>query len=196
MVLVPVVLLIGWRQRMALRCWLAAAMAAVGTYLLSSDSGLHIGYGDGLVLLGAVFWAVHIVLVGRAVTFGDVLWFSVGQFFVAGVLSLGVGIGLEFHTLAGLASCWWAVGYAGAISIAAGFTLQAVGQRNAPAADAAVILSMEAVFAALFGMLLLSETMTGWQYVGCAVILTAVILSQISPVTSRSAASKASAPSP
>jgi drug/metabolite transporter (DMT)-like permease len=93
----------------------------------------------------------------------------------------------EARTLGGVAQCWWAVAYTGAISIAAGYTLQAVGQRHAPPADAAVLLSMEAVFAALSGMLLLSEAMSGRQYAGCAVILAAVMFVQIKPATSAGA---------
>ncbi len=182
-VLVPVVLWIVWRQRMGWRCWAAALAAAGGAYLLSADSQFHLGYGDSLEVLGAVLWALHIVIVGRAVAVHDVLWFSVGQYLAAGVLSTLLGLAWEAQTLGGVADCWWAVAYTGAVSIAAGYTLQAVGQRHAPPADAAVILSMEAVFAALSGMLLLGEAMSGRQYAGCAVILAAVIFVQIKPAS-------------
>lgn len=190
-VLVPVVLMVGWRQRMARHSWAAALLAAGGAYLLSADGGLGLGYGDRLELIGAAFWALHIVLVSRAVMQLDVLWFSVCQYVVAGAVSTLIGLGCEAQTLGGLAVCWWAVAYSGAVSIAIGYTLQAVGQRYAPAADAAVILSMEAVFAALFGILLLAESLAARQYVGCSIIMAAVVLVQIKP-----AASGATPPAP
>ena len=172
---------LGWRQRMAWRAWAAALLAAAGAYLLSADAEFHLGYGDRLELIGAMLWALHVVLVGRAAARIDVFWFSIGQYLVAGALSTLLGLATEAATLPGLTVCWWAVAYTGIISVAAGYTLQAVGQRYAPAADAAVILSMEAVFAAVFGNLLLAESLAGRQYVGCALILAAVVFVQINP---------------
>lgn len=177
-VVVPIVLLVGWQQPVAGRSWLAALIAAAGAYLLSADNQLRLGFGDRLELAGAVLWALHVVLVGRAVARLDVMWFCVGQYFVAGVLSSLLGVLMEWHTLPGLATCGWAIAYTGILSIAAGYTLQAIGQRHSPAADAAVILSMEAVFAALFGFLLLAESLVARQYAGCAMILLAGLLVQ------------------
>ena len=77
-----------------------------------------------------------------------------------------------------LANCWWAVVYVGVFSVAIGYTLQVVGQKHAPAADAAIILSMEAVFAALFGYLLLHESLLPRQLLGCALILAAIVVVQ------------------
>jgi len=177
-VLVPLVLLVGWRQKVAWRSWVAALTAAAGVFFLSVDDQFQLNSGDALQLIGAVVWALHVVVVGRAVAQVDVLLFSVGQYLVAGTLNLVLGLTLQSHTLPALATCWWAVAYTGVFSIAAGYTLQAVGQKHAPAADAAVILSMEAVFAALFGHLLLSESFAGRQLVGCAMILGAIAIVQ------------------
>jgi drug/metabolite transporter (DMT)-like permease len=177
-VFVPVVLLVVWRQKMAWRSWAGALIAAAGVFLLSADNRLRLGFGDALELAGAVLWALHVVIVGRAMTQVEVLLFSVGQYFVAGGLNMALGLALEAHTLPGLASCWWAVLYIGVFSVAAGYTLQAAGQKHAPAADAAVILSMEAVFAAFFGYLLLGESLLARQFVGCAMILGAILIVQ------------------
>jgi drug/metabolite transporter (DMT)-like permease len=177
-VFVPVVLLVVWRQKMGWRSWAAALIAAAGVFLLSADNRLRLGFGDALELAGAVLWALHVVIVGRAMTQVEVLLFSVGQYFVAGGLNMVLGLALEAHTLPGLATCWWAVVYVAVFSVAAGYTLQAVGQKHAPAADAAVILSMEAVFAAFFGYLLLGELLAARQFVGCAMILGAILIVQ------------------
>ncbi len=178
-VLVPVVLLVIWREKMAWRSWAGALIAGAGVVLLGMNDQFSLGYGDSLELVGAAVWALHVVIVGRAVSRVEVLLFSAGQYLVAGALNLMLGLALEAHTLPGLASCWWAVVYVGVFSVAAGYTLQAFGQKHAPAADAAIILSMEAVFAALFGYLLLAgETLSARQLVGCALILAAVVVVQ------------------
>jgi len=95
-------------------------------------------------------------------------------------------LALETDTLPALAECWWAIAYVGVFSVAIGYTLQAVGQKRAPAADAAIILSMEAVFAALFGYLLLDEVLVPRQLAGCVLILAAMLLVQFKAVDSQS----------
>jgi drug/metabolite transporter (DMT)-like permease len=177
-VLVPVVLLVFWRQKMGWRSWAGALIAAAGVFLLSVDDQFRLRDGDALEIVGAVLWALHVVVVGRAVAKVEVLLFSVGQYLIAGALSVLLGLVLEAPTLPGLADCWWAIVYIGVFSVAAGYTLQAVGQRHAPAADAAIILSMEAVFAALFGHLLLGESLAAQQVWGCAMILGAIVVVQ------------------
>jgi drug/metabolite transporter (DMT)-like permease len=101
------------------------------------------------------------------------------QYLVCGAANVTLGALFELETWPGLYSAWWTVVYGGAISVGLGYTLQAYAQRDAPATDAAVILSMEAVFAALFGWLLLSETLTAVQVAGCALMLGAMVLAQV-----------------
>lgn len=184
-VLVPLVVLVGWRQRTGWQTWAGAMVAALGVYVLGVGERFQIQYGDALEIIGAVLWAVHVVLVGRAVRHVGVLAFSVGQYVVAGVLNIAIGLPLEGGTLPGLAVCWWTVVYVGVVSVAIGYTLQAVGQKHAPAADAAIILSMEAVFAALFGYLLLDEVLTARQFLGCGLILAAMLVVQFKEAASR-----------
>lgn len=177
-VLVPLVLRLGWRQPVAWSYWAAALTAAAGVFLLSVDSRFQLNRGDALELLGAVGWAVHVVVVGLAVAQVEVLAFSVGQYLVAGAIHLVLGLAWEGATLAGLGACWWAVGYTGVFSVAVGYTLQAAGQRHAPPAHAAILLSMEAVFAALFGYLFLGEILSARQAAGCGLILAAILMVQ------------------
>jgi drug/metabolite transporter (DMT)-like permease len=108
----------------------------------------------------------------------EVLSFSVGQYFVAGVLNLLVSLGLHMSFI-GLTSGWWTIVYIGVLSTAVGYTLQVLGQKYAPPTDATILLSMEAVFAALTGYIFLDETMRMVQLVGCGLILTAVLVTQL-----------------
>jgi drug/metabolite transporter (DMT)-like permease len=162
----------GWQS------WAAALVAAAGVCLLGVNDDFQIESGDALEILGAVLWALHVVAVGRAVKHVEVFSFSVGQYFVAGALNVVLGLILEADTFPALRLYWWTVVYLGVISVAIGYTLQAVGQKHAPAADAAVILSMEAVFAALFGYFLLHEPWSPRKLLGCVMILSAIVLVQ------------------
>lgn len=177
-VLVPVVLFVGCRQRISWASWSGALIATAGVFLLGADEQFHIHWGDGLELIGAVLWALHVVVVGRAAHEVEAILFCVGQYLVAGVVNVILGLILETDTIPVLASCWWAVVYVGVFSVAIGYTLQVVGQRHAPASDAAIILSMEAVFAALFGYFLLHESLSPRQLLGCVMILAAIVVVQ------------------
>jgi drug/metabolite transporter (DMT)-like permease len=177
-VLVPILLLVLFRQKLHWISWAAAVLAVVGMLLLSTGGALRLAPGDGLELLGAVAWALHVIVVGKAARRIDILLFSVGQFIVAGTLSLIVGLAFEWRSSAGLAEAWWTVLYIGVFSTAIGYTLQAMGQRHSPPADAAIILSMESVFAALFGFLLLDERLVAVQILGCGLILLAILMAQ------------------
>jgi drug/metabolite transporter (DMT)-like permease len=177
-VLVPVVMFVGWKQRIGWQSWAGALIATAGVFLLGVDEYFRMHLGDILEIVGAVLWALHVVVVGRAVKQVEVFLFSVGQYFVAGALNVVIGLVLEADTLPGLEVCWWTVVYVGVVSVAIGYTLQAVGQKHAPAADAAIILSMEAVFAAFFGYLVLNEMLVPRQLLGCALILAAIVVVQ------------------
>jgi drug/metabolite transporter (DMT)-like permease len=183
-VLVPVVLAFGWRQAVPLRVWGAAILAVLGTGLLSLTDQLRLSPGDGLELLGALLWAVHVVLVGRIVARVEVVSFAIGQYAVNGVLSLAVGLAFEgWPTVGWTLAVWqdvaWGVGYTAVFSTAIAYTLQGLAQRYAPPSDAALILSLEAVFAALSGHFVLGERLPARQQAGCLVIFGAIVLSQL-----------------
>lgn len=178
-VLVPLMLWAALRQPVSRIAWSAALLAGCGAYLLSSGGTVRFSGGDGLELAGAAFWAVHVIWVGRAAGRVDILHFSIGQFLICALLNLGVGLTLGSANLSGLTASWGAVAYTGVFSIGVGFTLQALGQRRAPASDAAIILSIESVFAALSGFVFLGEQMGLLQLLGCGLILAAVLLAQV-----------------
>jgi len=177
-VIVPFYLWAGWRERPSLATALGAVLALAGAFLLSTGGSFRDGRGDALVFLGAFLWALHIVVVGKGLPFIDPLPFAFGQFILCGLLNLATGAVFERPTPSDLLQVLPAVLYTAVLSIAVGFTLQVVAQKHTPPSDAVLIMSMEAVFAALFGWAFLSERLQPVQLVGCAFILAAVVLVQ------------------
>jgi drug/metabolite transporter (DMT)-like permease len=180
-VLVPVILVLFWKEKIHWLSWLGAGIAIIGSLLLSTGGSLHLASGDALEMGGALLWGLHVILVSRAVKHLDVLTFSAGQYIVAGVFNLFVSR-LAAMPLTGLASGWWTIVFIGLISTAVGYTLQVLGQKYAPPTDATILLSMEAVFAALAGFIFLGETMRQVQLIGCGLILIAVIVTQLKSI--------------
>lgn len=178
-VLVPILLALFWKEKIYWFSWLASLVAVVGLFFLSLTEELQLAPGDGLELAGAFVWACHVVLVGKLANKVDVLRLAFFQYLVCGVMSLAVGLVFESGTWNGLSSnLIWAVLYTGVISVGVAYTLQLVGQKFAPATDAAIIMSGEAVFAALAGWVFLSELLTPRQILGSVLILTAMFLAQ------------------
>lgn len=176
-VLVPVVLFFGWREKPHWLSVVAVGMAGAGAYLLSTGGRYEVQRGDALELVGALFWAMHVALLGKFASRFEPMSFSVGQLLVCGILNLVLGIFVEqpifTWSLAGAAI------YTAVMSLGLCYTLQVWAQRHTPPADAALILSLESVFAVLAGWLLLNELLTGIQIVGCVIIFLAVGLSQL-----------------
>lgn len=180
-IIVPLYLLVLFGRRQGWRVWLAAGLAVAGAFLLSGAGALRLSGGDALEIAGAFLWAAHVLLVGWVVQRVDPAHFSIGQFFVCGALNLLVGLVFEVDTLARLPDVFWTVLYGAVFPVTIGYTLQAVGQRHAPPTDAAILLSLESVFAGLFGWLFLSEQYTPVQMLGAGLILAAALLAQFSP---------------
>jgi len=158
--------------------WFGAALASVGLYLLSGKAGGGIALGDGLVLVGTLFWASHVLAVGWLVHRVNPLALAVLQFLVCSVFS-GIGA-LIFEDLSQVDLQGGAIPilYAGVLSVGVAYTLQILGQRKAHPAHAALILSMEGVFAALGGWLILTESLSARGLAGCALMLGGIILAQ------------------
>lgn len=156
----------------------SAVVCLFGMYLLcvpESVSGIYIG--DVVMLAGAAFYTVHIFAIGRFAA-EDALWLSCIQFLTSALLSLVCAIALEGATLATFLPALLPILYVGVFSTGLGYTLQAIGQKNVDAAPAAVIMSLESVFAALAGWVILGEQLSGIEIAGCALVFAAVILAQ------------------
>lgn len=166
-------------HRIGLRPWIGAVLAAVGLYLLSVKEGFRIELGDALVLASAFFWACHVLLVGRWTRRFDAVDLAWRQFATCAVLSLAAAALLEPVTVSGLRGAAVPILYGGVLSVGVAYTLQVVAQREAQPTAAAILLSLEAVFAALGGWMVLGETLAGRALAGCALMLTGVIVSQL-----------------
>lgn len=153
--------------------------AIVGLYLLSCTSVSGINKGDVLLLLCAVAFSVQILLIDRHCAGLDGLKLNCIQALVAAVLSVPWALLTETVDASRIASCWLPLGYAGVLSMGVAYTLQIVGQKRVAPSAAALLMSLESVFAALFGWLLLHETMTRAELLGCVLVFAAVVISQL-----------------
>lgn len=179
-VLVPVLGLF-LKKRPGVQVWISVAIAAVGLYLLSCIGAGGMNIGD-VYLIGCAFaYAVQITLVDRLAPGLDGLRLNAIQFFVVAVLSSLVMAFTETPTWGGILQSGTALLYTGILSSAVGFSLQILGQQRISSERAALIMSLESVFAVLAGWLILGETMSGAETIGCVLVFAAVLLSQWQP---------------
>jgi len=175
-------------QRTGSGTWLGATMALAGLYLLSFSDGLSLNFenslelkGDLLELVCAVFFAGHVLIIGYLAKKIDPIKLSIVQFFVAGVLSLLVAVSLELITWDMITATAIPLLYAGVMSTGVAYTLQVLAQQHAHSSHAAIILSLEGAFALLGGWLLLDEQLPARGLLGCGLMLTGMLLSQMMP---------------
>lgn len=181
--LTPVLALLILRRPPHPVVWPAAAACMAGAYLMAGGALDVMHDGDGWVLAGSVFWACHILLVGAmSMRTGAPFLVSCVQFSVCAVLGLAWGGFAETLTWDGVTGALPMILFAGMFSTAVGFTLQVVGQRHTPPADAAVILSAETIFAALAGAVLLGERLGPLEFAGGGTILMGVLAVELLPL--------------
>jgi len=179
-ILVPV-LGLGLGQRTHIQTWAGAALAVGGLYLLSFTEAMNLSIGDLLQLAGALFWAVHVLLIGRFAPQVSPVALSVVQFAFCGLLSLLVALVIETTQWSQIVAARNAILYTALISTSIGFTLQVIAQRIARPAHAAMIMSLETVFAAIGGWWLLNELLSGRALLGSTLMLSGILVSQLKP---------------
>ena len=180
MLLVPVLLaLSGKRQTRVV--WAAAAAGLAGTYLLSVTEGFRLARGDALCCLCSLFFAFHILCCGRFARTGEPVGIAAVQFAVSALISGTFSLLTERTEADALASQLLPLLYCGVLSGGIGFTLQIVAQRFTDPAVASLLMSLEAVFAAISGALLLGERMNAREIAGCVLLFAAVVLVQMPP---------------
>jgi len=166
--------------RTSRQVWLSILLAMAGMFFISGvGTNLTVQSGDVLLLVSAFFYAVHILVVARYAPHVNGAALSAAQFLVLSLLSLLPALLLEKPTLQGIWDAKWALLYTGILSSGVGYTLQIVGQGCVPTTVASLILSLESVFSLLAGMLLLNERLSRAEWAGCALVLCAVIISQL-----------------
>ena len=185
----PLVPLLAWvfqRQLPHWSVWPAAAGSLAGVWMLTGASLTALTSGDWWVLLSALPWAVHVLLVGQVANrLRGAYILACGQFAVCALIACALGAATETVSADGLRTAAGAIVYTGILSVGVGFTLQVVGQRFAHPADAAVILSSETVFAALFGAWLMGDRLNALGLAGCALILACILAMQVLPLWCR-----------
>jgi drug/metabolite transporter (DMT)-like permease len=176
-VLVPI-LGIFLKQKTHYTTWIGAITAVIGLYFLSINENFTVELGDFLEIIGAFFWAGHIQLIDKFVKKVDAIKLSCVQFAACAVLSLITAFIFEDVDFSGIQSALVPILYGGIMSAGVAYTLQAVGQKYAKPSHAAIALSMEAVFAAIGGIILLQETLPVKGYFGCALMLAGMLITQ------------------
>ncbi len=177
--IVPLIELVLYR-RSSLKVWFCVFLALTGFYLLCIKEGFTIGRGDLLVLCGAFFYAGHIMVIDRFnEKNADGMTMSCIQFFTAGLLMTVCMFLFENPRLEAVFDAKYTILYAGIMSCGAAYTLQIIGQRYTDPSSATLIMSLESVFAALSGWLILNEALSFKEFFGCVLVFAAVIITQL-----------------
>lgn len=180
--LVPIILFIIYKIKVHWSIWPSILLCIIGVYFLSDFSNSEILIGDSLVILCSVFWALHIIFAGKFMEKFDIpIFFAALQAILVGMYSLLIALLFEEINLANILLENYSIIYAGFLSGGIAFTLQMYAQKNIEEAPAAIIYSLEGVFAALAGWIILNQMLDFSNILGCFIILIAVILSQITP---------------
>lgn len=158
---------------------ISVALAVAGLYCLSCVGVTQISTGDLLTIGCAFMFAVQIIFVDMFASRVDALRLNAIQALVCAVLSGVITLFTEQITWASIVNCAFPLAHAGFLSMGAAYSLQILGQKDLDPTAASLIMSLESVFAVVFGALILKETMTGWEILGCVLVFSAVILSQI-----------------
>ncbi len=167
------------RQRAPAGTWIGAVFAVTGLYLLSFADVFEVNTGDVLMLGSAFCWALHLHAISRFAASVDSVKLATVQYFFCGALSLFIAVFIEPVSLQAILDAVIPLLYGGACSVGIGYTLQVIAQKSAPTTHAAIIMSLESVFAALGGFLILGETLSPRGLVGCGLMLCGMIISQV-----------------
>lgn len=177
-VLVPFLAALLLRRKIKTAHYLAALISLVGLYLITTGGkGLEkISKGDVIVFIGSIFWALQILAVDKAVSYTDPIVFAAGEFTTAALLQVPVWLILGHHDLTGITQSWPYAAASGILVLGIACGMQAYGQKHTGETEASVIMGLESVFGALFGILLYHEQFSPAQGIGMVLIFAAVLL--------------------
>ena len=177
-VLVPFLSALLLHRKIRPRHYLAALLSLIGLFFITTaGKGLErISVGDMIVFIGSIFWAMQILCVDKAVTLCDPVSFTAAQFLTAAVLQFFVWLTIGHRDLAGLSQSRPYALASGVLVLGLAFTMQAYGQKNTGETEASIIMGLESVFGALFGIILYHESFAPVQFIGMILIFSAVLL--------------------
>ena len=177
-ILVPVVGIF-FKKKVPFKVWICVLIAIIGFYLISIKENLTINIGDLLTLICAFFFTFHILVIDYFSPKVDGVKLSCIQFFVTSVISLLFSLIFESTKLSDLIGAWFPILYVGIFSCGVAYTLQIIAQKNTEPVIASLIMSLESVFAALSGWLILNQTLSFKEAVGCLLVFIAIIITQL-----------------
>tara|TARA_Y100000590_G_scaffold268271_1_gene301320 strand:- start:1678 stop:2568 length:891 start_codon:yes stop_codon:yes gene_type:complete len=181
--MVPVITFLLFSEKIHWSIWPSVFACVVGGYFLSDISNANIRLGDTLVLIGALFWALHIIYIGKIIIEFDMPFFiALVQNLIVAVLSFILVIIFEEFDFSMIKLETIEILYAGILSGGAAFALQIFGQRNISAAPAAIVMSLEGVVAAIAAWVILNQILGLNNIIGCSLILGGILLSQLAPI--------------
>lgn len=179
---VPLILLVVFRTKPHPIVWFCAPLALAGLYFLNGGNLDALNNGDILIMICSIFWALHVLMLGfLSRETGLPIFISAVSFLSAGALASIGAFALETPTIEAISGGWLEIAYAAIFSTSIAFTLQAVGQMHVPPANAAIILSAEALFAAIGGALILGERLSLGGYFGISLIFGAIVMVETVP---------------
>lgn len=162
--------------------WMAVILAFSGTWALGGGTIGGFSTGDYLVAVSAFFWAAHMIVIGQTTGFGRPVMFTTIQFAVTAAIAFGFAIAVEPISLASIRSAWLELLFVGVLSSALTFTLLAVAMKRTPPSEAAILVSMETVFAAIAAALLLGERLTPLGWIGAILMFGATLVVNAAPI--------------
>ena len=181
--MVPIIIYFLFSEKLHWSIWPSVFACLIGGYFLSDINDANIRFGDTLVLIGALFWALHIIYIGKIIDHFDLPFFiALLQNLIVAVLSFLLVIAFEEFDFNKIKLETVEILYAGILSGGAAFALQIFGQRNISAAPAAIVMSLEGVIASISAWIILSQILDINNIVGCLLILCGVLLSQLAPI--------------
>jgi len=181
--MVPIIIYFLFSEKLHWSIWPSVLACVIGGYFLSDISDTTIRFGDGLVLIGALFWALHIIYIGKIINQFDLPFFiALIQNLIVATLSFILVILFEEFNFSKIKLETIEILYAGILSGGAAFALQLFGQKNISAAPAAIVMSLEGVVAAISAWIILSQILGINNVIGCLLILSGVLLSQLAPI--------------
>jgi drug/metabolite transporter (DMT)-like permease len=178
-IMVPALGFLMWRKKTGIWSVSGSILATIGLYFLSFDSDHKTGYGDILILVSAFFWAYHVLLVSKFVSKVDPLKIAFIQFITCSLFSFIALCFKENIDVSMITRSSYSLLYTGILSSGVALTLQIVGQKKAPPTHASIIMSLECVFAAIGAWLILGELLSIKAIVGCIVMLSGMLISQV-----------------